>query len=567
MERSSFQLEPEIERTLAKATMWTYDGRRFDAPGFQLGMAPAGSMYSNVLDLATFMKCLFRSGELGEGRLLQADTLESMYLPQFDGQGFGLGFAVSELDGHRLIRHGGAIYGFATELAFLPEKELGVAVVTTVDGANSVVSRIAKHALRGAMAARAGKEPPEIQLTRALEPGMAKNLAGRYETKEDGDAIELFERGGRLWLTVGDLFVEVRALDGNRLVVDDKLSYGLELWPEGDTTLRFRVRDYDRVPSTKPTPAPEKWRGLIGEYGWDHNTLFILEKDGQLHALIEWFFLYPLEQLSEDVFAFPESGLYHGEKLIFSRNADRVATEVLAAGIRFSRRSVGTDEGETFQIEPLRPVDELREMAIEATPPLEEGDFREPDLVEVVTLDDTIKLDVRYATTNNFMGAIFYDEPKAFLQRSAAKALVAAHKTLKTQGYGVLIHDAYRPWYVTKMFWDATPESQKIFVANPENGSRHNRGAAVDITLFDLETGLPLRMVGGYDEFSERSYPGYPGGTSLQRWHRELLRRAMEAQGFEVYEYEWWHFDYKDWSKYPILNMTFDQLEVPEPVH
>jgi D-alanyl-D-alanine dipeptidase len=206
-------------------------------------------------------------------------------------------------------------------------------------------------------------------------------------------------------------------------------------------------------------------------------------------------------------------------------------------------------------------------MAIEATPPLEEGDFREPDLVEVVTLDDTIKLDVRYATTNNFMGAIFYDEPKAFLQRSAAKALVAAHKTLKTQGYGVLIHDAYRPWYVTKMFWDATPESQKIFVANPENGSRHNRGAAVDITLFDLETGLPLRMVGGYDEFSERSYPGYPGGTSLQRWHRELLRRAMEAQGFEVYEYEWWHFDYKDWSKYPILNMTFDQLEVPEPVH
>jgi D-alanyl-D-alanine dipeptidase len=188
-------------------------------------------------------------------------------------------------------------------------------------------------------------------------------------------------------------------------------------------------------------------------------------------------------------------------------------------------------------------------------------------LIEVVTLDETVQLDVRYATTNNFMGATFYDEPKAFLQRPAAQALVAAHQALKTQGYGILIHDAYRPWYVTKMFWDATPESQKIFVANPQNGSRHNRGAAVDVTLYELETGLPVRMVGGYDEFSERSYPGYQGGTSLERWYRELLRHAMEAQGFEVYEFEWWHFDYKDWNRYPVLNLTFDQLEVQEPVH
>jgi D-alanyl-D-alanine dipeptidase len=228
---------------------------------------------------------------------------------------------------------------------------------------------------------------------------------------------------------------------------------------------------------------------------------------------------------------------------------------------------VGTEEGETFKIDPLRPVEDLREIALAASPPPEEGDFRDPDLVEVVALDDTIKLDVRYATTNNFMGAVFYDEPKAFLQRPAAEALVAAHRVLKTQGYGIVVHDAYRPWYVTKMFWDATPESQKIFVANPENGSRHNRGSAVDVTLFDLETGLPVRMVGGYDEFSERSYPSYPGGTSLERWHRELLRQAMEAQGFEVYAYEWWHFDYKDWSQYPVLNLTFDQLAVPEPVH
>ncbi len=124
----------------------------------------------------------------------------------------------------------------------------------------------------------------------------------------------------------------------------------------------------------------------------------------------------------------------------------------------------------------------------------------------------------------------------------------------------MLVHDAYRPWYVTKMFWDATPDDKKIFVANPSEGSRHNRGCAVDTSLYALATGKPVEMVGVYDEMSERSYPGYPGGTSLQRWHRELLRHAIENEGFEVYEFEWWHFDYKDWRTYPILNLRFDQL-------
>lgn len=110
------------------------------------------------------------------------------------------------------------------------------------------------------------------------------------------------------------------------------------------------------------------------------------------------------------------------------------------------------------------------------------------------------------------------------------------------------------------MFWEATPPDKRIFVADPTQGSRHNRGCAVDLSLYDLATGKPIEMVGVYDEMSERSYPGYPGGTSLQRWHRDLLRSVMEQQGFEVYEFEWWHFDYKDWRKYPILNLTFDQI-------
>ncbi len=127
----------------------------------------------------------------------------------------------------------------------------------------------------------------------------------------------------------------------------------------------------------------------------------------------------------------------------------------------------------------------------------------------------------------------------------------------------MLIFDAYRPWYVTRMFWDATPAGQKEFVADPSSGSRHNRGSAVDLTLYDLETGEPVAMPSGYDEFTERAHPDWPGGTSLQRWHRTLLRRAMEAEGFSVYRYEWWHFDHQDWQAYPVMNRTFDEIRSP----
>jgi serine beta-lactamase-like protein LACTB len=110
------------------------------------------------------------------------------------------------------------------------------------------------------------------------------------------------------------------------------------------------------------------------------------------------------------------------------------------------------------------------------------------------------------------------------------------------------------------MFWDATPEKFHGFVADPSKGSRHNRGCAVDLGLYHLKSGAVAEMVSGYDEMTDRAFPDYLGGTSRQRWNRALLRRTMEEEGFTVYEEEWWHYDYKDWRKYPILNLTFEQL-------
>lgn len=215
----------------------------------------------------------------------------------------------------------------------------------------------------------------------------------------------------------------------------------------------------------------------------------------------------------------------------------------------------------TFRISPVAPIDELRAAALVASPPLEEGEFLASDLVDITEVDPTIRLEIRYATTDNFMGAVFYDEARAFLQRPAAEALARAADALAADGYGLLVFDAYRPWFVTKMFWDATPEDQKIFVADPADGSRHNRGCAVDLTLYELSTGATVDMPSGYDEFTERAYADHEGGTALEREHRALLRSALEAEGFDVYPYEWWHFDFADWRSYPILNRTFDEID------
>jgi kynurenine formamidase/D-alanyl-D-alanine dipeptidase len=196
-------------------------------------------------------------------------------------------------------------------------------------------------------------------------------------------------------------------------------------------------------------------------------------------------------------------------------------------------------------------------------PPKESRPFREPDLVEIVRLDPTIRLDVRYATANNLLGRPVYAEARAFLQRPAAEALVRVNRLLKQKGYGLLVFDGYRPWSVTKLFWDATPADKKIFVANPKKGSRHNRGCAVDLSLYDLATGREADMCGAYDEMSERSYATYERGPKEALRRRELLSETMEREGFSVYPAEWWHFDFKDWREYPILDIPFTSLAAP----
>jgi serine beta-lactamase-like protein LACTB len=309
----------------------------------------------------------------------------------------------------------------------------------------------------------------------------------------------------------------------------------------------------------KPSSAPARYLGLLGEYGADDSPLIVLEEGGRLfiRRKAEADELNELSRNAFDVIAGP----HLGQRVVFTRAANGRATSMRFPGMSLPRRNIEPESGNQLHVKPLRPVPELMKEALAAQPPAEAGEFRRSDLVELTKLDPSIRLEVRYATTNNFLGTIFYSQPRAFMQRPAAEAVVRANTKLHRLGYGLLVHDAYRPWYVTKVFWDATPDDKKVFVADPSKGSRHNRGCAVDLTLYDLKTGKPIEMVSTYDETTARAYPDYPGGTSLQRWHRAVLRAAMEEEGFTVFEAEWWHFDYKDWQKYRIGNQTFEQIK------
>lgn len=289
-------------------------------------------------------------------------------------------------------------------------------------------------------------------------------------------------------------------------------------WELGGAALRasFRIVSSDEMRAYPDNPDPR-----IGEYGPANAVSYVTERMG---------------------------------KLVVVHADGRQEPFVAPPGPRLP------EPNRDFRIRLQKPLQELKSIADAAQAPPQPSGLRTADLVDLAGLSSSMRFDIRYATSNNFMGSPMYSRAAAYLQRPAAEALLRVHAALAAQGFGLLIHDAYRPWRVTKMFWEATPEAQRNFVANPAKGSRHNRGCAVDLSLYELASGQPVAMPSGFDEFSPRAYPDYPGGTSRQRWLRGLLRQAMEKEGFAVNDDEWWHFDFKDWERYPVLNISFEEL-------
>ncbi|HVR43776.1 MAG TPA: M15 family metallopeptidase [Thermoanaerobaculia bacterium] len=182
-------------------------------------------------------------------------------------------------------------------------------------------------------------------------------------------------------------------------------------------------------------------------------------------------------------------------------------------------------------------------------------------LVPVDRVEPSIRLDVRYATDRNFMRRRLYPEPEAWLRCEAALALASVQRHLASRGLGLVVFDAYRPYHVTEAMWEAIGDPD--YVADPAKGSRHNRGAAVDVTLVDLATGEPLPMPTAYDDFTPAAWQDYASLPEHVLQNRAILREAMREGGFEPLASEWWHFDFRDWGEYELLDLPHAALSPP----
>jgi D-alanyl-D-alanine dipeptidase len=180
----------------------------------------------------------------------------------------------------------------------------------------------------------------------------------------------------------------------------------------------------------------------------------------------------------------------------------------------------------------------------------------DPDkrLVEITD----IPRDVRYATTDNFMHQKLYPVAKVFLRRPAAIALHDVERELAREGLGLKLFDGYRPYRVTVRMW--RPIRNPDFVADPAKGSRHNRGAAVDLTLIDLRTGHELPMPTGYDAFTPKARQDFNDLPAEAIANRAKLRDVMTRHGFDPLPSEWWHFDFRGWETFELLDLPLEKL-------
>ena len=181
----------------------------------------------------------------------------------------------------------------------------------------------------------------------------------------------------------------------------------------------------------------------------------------------------------------------------------------------------------------------------------------EAQLVDIRSVNEKIAIDIRYATTNNFLKRKLYPVGRCLLREAVARTLSQVQDDLAKQGLGLKVYDCYRPLSVQKQMWAVFPDPN--YVANPAEGSRHNRGAAVDITLVD-HNGRELEMPTGFDDFTERAHRDYRGGSAQALKNRQLLEDVMKKYGFIPLATEWWHFDAPGWDKFSILDVPFGEI-------
>jgi serine beta-lactamase-like protein LACTB len=338
MGSSSFVKNSALRRRLAKGYLPVADGhggfREIEAPAFELGTIPAGNLYTTAEDLARFLSFLFAEGNAGGRQMIQRPTLTEMFTPQLtkETNGFGLGFSVGSVRGHKTVSHMGAVYGFTSMVIGVPRHKLGVVVLCNDDIVTAAVRRLALNALGAMLEAKTGETTP-VKPRIDLAAADLAAFVGEYESeswwaevKAAARGLEMNVSGQRLTLTP----VEPLQFEANgRLAWDAPVTFVRDAAGKvtGFSALGQKFR---RVVHPVAAPIPPDWKKFLGVYGPDFIPLIITARHGHLYAMVENEYDNRLTPLNRTVFKMPP-GMYVDEQLVFQTDArGRVHTAVLA---------------------------------------------------------------------------------------------------------------------------------------------------------------------------------------------------------------------------------------------
>lgn len=320
------------------------------------------------------------------------------------------------------------------------------------------------------------------------------------------------------------------------------------------------------APAFEPKDCPKDLKYILGMYYGNGEMFLLRENNGEVELVYRFgqndctfagSNVYPLYKEHFDSYTINESGpLNHLDAAVrIERSREGYGVSCSVGGNRYSRRFFAGENGRPFRFAPVSDWQALKTAADAAVMPAQLSTGQQAQLVDLAQAVPGLKFDLRYAQADNCFGQALTDDQRAFLDADAAQALAQAQQYLKPYGYGILVWEAYRPWSVSKLAYDALPADKKSMLPAPEAGFSHNTGRSIDVSLYLLATGENAGMISGFDEPSVRQYASFAGGTTLERYRRDLLRSAMQIAGFTASETEWWHFDYGDIKGFAHLNV------------
>lgn len=317
--------------------------------------------------------------------------------------------------------------------------------------------------------------------------------------------------------------------------------------------------------------VPKDVNSLLGLYYGNSSVFLLREEKGILQIVyrtdpedsdFRFANIFPLKKVHFDSYSMNEEGpLLSAETTVhFERDSDGNGIVCKIGGKRFARDFFPGEGSKVMRIEGNTDYQSLKDAAYRAAMPAKLQQGQPGRLVRIRSAVPNVKFDLRYADSNNIFGVSLFEATEAFAEVETVSALEKAAEKLAARGYGLLVWEGYRPWYVSKLAFDLLPKDKKAMLPVPEKGEDRNTGRTVDVSLYDLKTGEAVNMISDFDEVSVRQYPGFTGGTERQRNLRDMLAAVMKDCGFTQGKEEWWHFTLGDTGGWQHLNIPYGQI-------